>query len=124
MKYIRTEHFGVICLLLMTPLIIFAAPHEPSPAGGGWLELNPKLPLLQTKAPWFPDYLGPLTIEAWVYIDKPPSIQDVISLNAGSHVTFSIISQTDRFICAIVGDGYQARPAIFTSGVEGGSGKI
>ena len=108
----------------MTPLIISAAPHEPSPAGGGWLELNPNLPLVQTKAPWFPDYPGPLTIEAWVYIDKPPSIQDVISLNAGSHATFSIISQTDRFICAIVGNGYEASPAIFTNGGKGISGKI
>ena len=41
----------------------------------GWLELNPELPLVRTEKPWFPDYPGPLTIEAWVYIDSPPSVR-------------------------------------------------
>ncbi len=124
MKYIRREHWKVISIIFIMPFTSFAAPHEPSPAGGSWLELNSKLPLVQTEAPWFPDYPGPLTIEAWVYIDKPPSVQDVISLNDGSRANFSIIGQTNRFTCAIIGDGYEASPAIFTSGVEGGSGKI
>ena len=121
MKYVKET---LLMILLMLPLMLSAAPHEPSPAGGGWLELNPKLPLVQTEKPWFPDYPGPLTIEAWVYIDRPPSVQDIASLEAGSRAAFSIAGQTDRFTCAVVGDGYEASPAIVTRGVEGGSGKI
>ncbi len=121
MKWLKQTFLVII---LMLPLTLLAAPHEPSPAGGGWLELNPKLPLVQTEKPWFPDYPGPLTIEAWVYIDGPPVVQDVISLAAGSRAAFSIAGQTDRFTCAITGDGYEASPAIFTKGVEGGTGKI
>ena len=113
-----------LIIILMLPVTLLAAPHEPSPAGGGWLELNPELPLVQTEKPWFPDYPGPLTIEAWVYIDRPPSVRDVISLAAGSRAAFSILGQTNRFTCAIVGDGYTASPAIVTSAIEGGSGKI
>ena len=121
MKYVKET---LLMIILMLPLTLSAAPHEPSPAGGGWLELNPKLPLVQTEKPWFPDYPGPLTIETWVYIDRPPSVQDITSLEAGSRAAFSIVGQTDRFTCAIVGDGYKANPAIVTRGVEGGSGKI
>lgn len=121
MKY-RKE--TCLMIILMLPLTLLAAPHEPSPAGGGWLELNPELPRVQTEKPWFPDYPGPLTIEAWVYIDKPPSVQDIVSLEAGSRAAFSIVGQTDRFTCAIVGDGYKASPAIVTRGVGAGSGKI
>ena len=124
MKSISKAHLGIIGVLLMIPFTLCAAPHESSPAGGGWLELNPELPLVQTESPWFPDYPGPLTIEAWVYIDSPPSVQDVISLTAGSPAAFSIVGQTDRFTCAIVGDGSEASPAIVIRGVEGGSGKI
>ena len=113
-----------VVIILMMPLTLLATPHEPSPAGGGWLELNPELPLVQTETPWFPHYPGPLTIEAWVYIDRSPSVQNVISLAAGSPTAFSIVGQTDRFTCAIVGEGYEASPAIVTRGVEGGSGKI
>ncbi len=121
MKWIKQIFLGIILTL---PLTLYAAPHEPSPAGGGWLELDPELPLVQTEKPWFPDYQGPLTIEAWVYIERPPSVRDVISLAAGSRAAFSIVGQTDRFTCAIVGDGYTASPAIVTRGIEGGSGKI
>ena len=121
MKWLK--HIFLV-IILMLPLTLYAAPHEPSPAGGGWLELNSKLPRVQTEKPWFPDYPGPLTIEAWVYIDRPPSVRDVISLAAGSPAAFSIVGQTDRFTCAIVGDGYKASPAIVTNGIEGGSGKI
>ncbi|RKU16456.1 hypothetical protein C6500_17505 [Candidatus Poribacteria bacterium] len=124
MKSIGNILLAVIGIVMMMPLILFSAPHESSPAGGGWLELNPELPLVQTEAPWFPEYPGPLTIEAWVYIDRPPSVQGVISLATGSPVAFSIVGQTDRFTCAIVGDGYEASPAIVTKGIEGGSGKI
>ena len=124
MKSISKAHLGGIGVLLMVPFTLFAAPNKPSPAGGGWLELNPELPLVQTEKPWFPDYPGPLTVEAWVYIDRPPSVKNVISLNVGSPAAFSIVGQTDRFTCAVVGDGSEASPAIFTSGVEGGSGKI
>ena len=121
MKWLKQAYLVII---LMLPLMLYAAPHEPSPAGGGWLELNAKLSLVQTEKPWFPDYPGPLTIEAWVYIDRPPSVQDVISLATGSRAAFSIAGQTNRFTCAIVGDGYTASPAIVTTGVDGGSGKI
>ena len=124
MQYIRKTFLRIISIIFIIPLPLLAAPHEPSPAGRGWLELNPKLPLVQTEKPWFPDYLGPLTIEAWVYIDRPPSVQDIISLEAGSRAAFSIAGQTDRFTCAVVGDGYKASPAIVTKGVGAGSGKI
>ncbi len=124
MKSIGNIHLAVIGIVLMIPLKLVAAPHAPSPAGGGWLELSPELPPVQTEAPWFPEYPGPLTIEAWVYIDRPPSVQDVISLAAGSRAAFSIVGQTGRFTCAIVGDGCKASPAIATRGVAGGSAKI
>ncbi len=124
MQFIGNIRLAVIGIVMMMPFTLFAAPHAPSPAGGGWLELNPELPLVQTEAPWFPEYPGPLTIEAWVYIDKPPRVQGVISLEAGSRTAFSIVGQTDRFTCAIVGDGYKASPAIATRGVVGGSAKI
>lgn len=114
----------LIIILMLLSMTLLAAPHEPSPAGGDWLELNPELPLVQTEKSWFPDYPGPLTIEAWVYIDRPLSIRYAISLAAGSRAAFSILGQTNRFTCAIVGDGYAARPAIVTRGTEGGSGKI
>ena len=121
MKWLKPIFFVII---LMLPLTLVAAPNEPSPAGGGWLELNPELSLVQTEKSWFPDYSGPLTIEAWVYIDRPPSIQDIAALEAGSRAAFSIVGQTDRFTCAIVGDGYKASPAIVTRGIGSGSGKI
>lgn len=121
MKWLKETCLVMIFLL---PFTLLAAPHEPSPAGGGWLELNPELPLVQTEAPWFPKYPGPLTIEAWVYIDRPPSVQDVISLATGSQVAFSIVGQTGRFTCAIVGDGYKASPAIVTREIKGGTAKI
>ncbi len=121
MKYVKET---LLMIILMLPLTIFAVPHEPSPAGGGWLELNSELPLVQTEKPWFPDYPGPLTIEAWVYIDKPPSVRGVISLAVGSRAAFSIFGQTNRFTCAIVSDGYTASPATVTKEVDGGSGKI
>ena len=83
----------LIGILLMTPIMLFAAPHEPSPAGGGWLELNPKLGQIQTGAPWFPELTGELTIEAWVYVDEPLAKQ----------VIFSLVGQTDRFNCFLIG---------------------
>ena len=124
MKSVRKTLLAVIGIIFMIPLVLFAAPREPSPAGGGWLELDPELPSVQTESPWFPDYPGPLTIEAWVYIDRPPSVRDVASLTAGSSAAFSIAGQTDRFTCAVVGDGYEASPAIVTRGINGGSGVI
>ena len=124
MKSIGNIRLAVIGIVMMMPITLFAAPHEPSPAGGGWLELNPELPLVRTEKPWFPNYPGPLTIEAWVYIDRSPSVQNVISLAAGSRAAFSIVGQTGRFTCAIVGDGYKASPAIATRGVVDGSAKI
>ena len=123
MKSVRKMLLAVIGVVMM-PVVLFAAPHAPSPAGGGWLELNSELSLVQTEAPWFPDYPGPLTIEAWIYIDRPPSVQDVSLLGGASEAVFSIVGQTDRFTCAIVSDGYETSPAIMTRGVEGGTGKI
>ena len=93
MKNIRWTFLMILIGILITPIILFAAPHEPSPAGGGWLELNPKLGQVQTDAPWLPELTGTLTIEAWVYIDETLPKQ----------VTFSLVGQTDRFGCFMVG---------------------
>ncbi len=93
MQYLRDPFLIILIGILMTPILLFAAPHEPSPAGGGWLELNPKLGQLQTDAPWFPELTGKLTIEAWVYVDE-----SLPNLNV-----FSLVGQTDRFNCFILG---------------------
>ena len=93
MKYIRCPFLIILIGILMTPIILFATPHEPSPAGGGWLELNPKLGQVQTDAPWFPELTGMLTIEAWIYVDEPLPKQ----------IIFSLVGQTDRFNCCIEG---------------------
>ena len=93
MKYIRCPFLIILIGILMTPIILFAIPHEPSPAAGGWLELNPKLGQVQTDAPWFPELTEPLTIEAWIYVDETLPKQ----------VTFSLVGQTDRFSCFMTG---------------------
>ena len=93
MKYLRGTFLIILIGILMTPIILFAIPHEPSPAGGGWLELNPKLGQVQTEAPWFPELTGMLTIEAWIYVDE-----SLPNLNV-----FSLVGQTDRFNCFILG---------------------
>ena len=92
MQYLSRTFLTILTGILMTPIILFATPHEPSPAGGGWLELNPKLGQVQTDAPWFPELTGMLTIEAWIYIDAPLSKQ----------VVFSLVGQTDRFNCLLI----------------------
>ena len=93
MQYFRGTFLIILTGILMNPIILFAAPHEPSPAGGGWLELNPKLGQVQTEAPWFPELTGELTIEAWIYVDETlPKL-----------ITFSLVGQTDRFSCFMVG---------------------
>lgn len=112
----------LIGILLMTPIMLFAAPHEPSPAGGGWLELNPKLGQVQTDAPWFPELTGTLTIEAWIYVDEPLSKQ----------VVFSLVGQTDRFNCFLIGtpvdedeDGIlDTEPGILSQGTTEHSGTM
>ena len=93
MKYLRGTFLIILIGILMNPIILFAIPHEPSPAGGGWLELNPKLGQLQTDVPWFPELTGELTIEAWIYVDE-----SLPNLNV-----FSLVGQTDRFNCFILG---------------------
>ena len=93
MKYLRGTFLIILIGILMNPIILFAIPHEPSPAGGSWLELNPKLGQVQTDAPWFPELTGELTIEAWVYVDE-----SLPNLNI-----FSLVGQTDRFNCFILG---------------------
>ena len=93
MQYLRGTFLIVLIGILMNPIMLFAAPHEPSPAGGGWLELNPKLGQVQTEAPWLPELTGKLTIEAWIYVDETLPKQ----------ITFSFIGQTDRFGCLMVG---------------------
>ena len=93
MKYLRGTFLITLIGILMTPIILFAIPHEPSPAGGSWLELNPKLGQVQTEAPWFPELTGELTIEAWIYVDE-----SLPNLNV-----FSLVAQTDRFNCFILG---------------------
>ena len=93
MKYISSTFLIILTLLLTNPVVLFAAPHEPSPAGGGWLELDPKLGLVQTEAPWFPELTGPLTIEAWIYVDE----------TLPKEVEYSLVGQTDRFGCIMIG---------------------
>lgn len=93
MQYIKDTFLIMLIGILMTPIILSAAPHEPSPAGGGWLELNPKLGQVQTEAPWFPELTGLLTIEAWIYVDELLPKQ----------IIFSLVGQTDRFNCFIIG---------------------
>ena len=93
MQYLRGTFLIVLIGILMNPIILFAAPHEPSPAGGDWLELNPKLGLTQTEAPWLPELTGKLTIEAWIYVDETLPKQ----------VYFSLVGQTDRFSCFMTG---------------------
>ena len=66
MQYLRGTFLIVLIGILMNPIMLFAAPHEPSPAGGDWLELNPKIGLTQTEVPWLPELTGKLTIEAWI----------------------------------------------------------
>ena len=89
----KTITRAILIGILMTPIMLFSAPHEPSPAGGGWLELNPKLGQVQTDAPWFPELTGELTIEAWIYVDE----------TLPNQVRFSLVGQTDRFSCFIIG---------------------
>ena len=89
----KTITKAILIGILMTPIMLFAAPHEPSPAGGGWLELNPKLGQVETDAPWFPELTGTLTIEAWIYVDETLPKQ----------VRFSLVGQTDRFSCFMIG---------------------
>ena len=92
-KYIKETFLTILIIFLLTPTILFAAPHEPSPAGGGWIELDPKLGQVQTDAPWLPELTGKLTIEAWIYVDETLPKQ----------ITFSFIGQTDRFGCLMIG---------------------
>ncbi|MDE0470061.1 MAG: hypothetical protein OYL97_23685 [Candidatus Poribacteria bacterium] len=118
----KTITGAILIGILMTPIMLFAAPHEPSPAGGGWLELNPKLGQVQTDAPWFPELTGTLTIEAWVYVDEPLSKQ----------VIFSLVGQTDRFNCFLIGtpvdedeDGIlDTEPGILSQGTTEHSGTM
>ena len=116
MQYLRYPFLVILIGILMTPIILFAAPHEPSPAGGGWLELNPKLGLTQTEAPWFPELTGKLTIEVWVYVDE----------TLPNQVTFSLVGQTDRFGCFMIGlpvdenrdNVMDTRIGVFSNGTE------
>ncbi|MDE0323463.1 MAG: hypothetical protein OXN27_06025 [Candidatus Poribacteria bacterium] len=118
----KTITSAILIGILMTPIMLFAAPHEPSPAGGGWLELNPKLGQVQTDAPWFPELTGELTIEAWVYVDEPLSKQ----------IIFSLVGQTDRFNCFLIGtpvdedeDGIlDTEPGILSQGTTEHSGTM
>ena len=122
MQYLRGTFLIILIGILMTPIMLFAAPHEPSPAGGGWLELNPKLGQVQTDAPWFPELTGTLTIEAWIYVDEPLSKQ----------VIFSLLGQTDRFNCFLIGtpldedeDGVlDTEPGILSQGTTEHSGTM
>ncbi len=93
MQYLRGTFLIILIGILIIPIMLSAAPHEPSPAGGGWLELNPKLGQLQTDAPWLPELTEPLTIEAWIYVDETLPKQ----------VRFSLVGQTDRFSCFMIG---------------------
>ncbi len=93
MKYVKRAIFAILSIFHVISVVVFADPHEQSPAGGGWLELDPKLPLLQSESSWFPGIHGSLMLEAWIYIDEPPRPQ----------TAFSVVGQTDRFNWAIIG---------------------
>ncbi len=93
MRFFHHIFFAIIAGVLMGPSSLFAKPHEPSPAGGGWLELNRNIRPVESGTSWFPEALEPLTLEAWVYIEEPPSIQNA----------FSIVGQTNRFTWTILG---------------------
>ena len=116
MQYLRGTFLIILIILLLTPIILFAAPHEPSPAGGGWLELDPELGLTQTEAPWLPELTGELTIEAWIYVDETLPKQ----------ITFSLVGQTDRFSCFMFGipadedrdDIMDTRIGVFSNGTK------
>ena len=122
MQYLRSPFLILLTGILMTPIMLFAAPHEPSPAGGGWLELNPELGQVQTDAVWFPELTGTLTIEAWIYVDEPLSKQ----------IIFSLVGQTDRFNCFLIGmptdedeDGIlDTEPGILSQGTTEHSGTM
>ena len=122
MQYLRSPFLIILTGILMTPIMLFAAPHESSPAGGGWLELNPELGQVQTDAVWFPELTGTLTIEAWIYVDEPLSKQ----------IIFSLVGQTDRFNCFLIGmptdedeDGIlDTEPGILSQGTTEHSGTM
>ena len=122
MKNIRWTILIILIGVLITPIILFATPHEPSPAGGGWLELNPKLGQVQTDAPWLPELFGKLTVEAWIYVDEPLPKQ----------VIFSLVGQTDLFNCFLIGtpvdedeDGIlDTEPGILSQGTTEHSGTM
>ena len=93
---------------------------ERPPSGG--LELHAELPLDQSEEPWFPALPGPLTLEAWIYIDASPPFQKA----------FSLVGQTNRFNWAVLGgagdsnfDGIKdARGGILTKGIAGDAGIV
>lgn len=122
MKHIKKAFFTIIAILLMIPLTLSGVPHEPSPAGGGWLELDPELPRVQSESPWFPNYSGAFTLEAWIYIEEPPGIQEALSL----------VGKTNRFNWAILGhrgdsnfDGVRdATGGILIQQTKGASGMV
>lgn len=122
MRYIQIVLFVVLVVGWMTSFTLLAAPHEPSPAGGGWLELNSELPLVQSEEPWFPVLPGPLTLEAWIYIDESPPFQNA----------FSLVGQTNRFNWAVLGGAgdsnfdriKDARGGILTKGTAGDAGIV
>lgn len=92
MPSLRVILFAMLCVILTGRSPLPAAPHEPSPAGGGWLDFHSELSVIQSEGPWFPAFPGPLTLEAWLYVDEPPDIRNA----------FSIVGQTDRFNWAIL----------------------
>ena len=122
MGYLQIILFVVLVVGWMSSFPLLAAPHEPSPAGGGWLELSSELSVVQSEVPWFPVLTGPLTLEAWIYIDASPPLQNA----------FSLIGQTNRFNWAILGgagdsnfDGIKdARGGILTKGTDDDSGIV
>ena len=92
MPFLRVILFAMLGVILTGRSPLPAAPHEPSPAGGGWLDFHSELSVVQSEGPWFPAFPGPLTLEAWLYVDEPPDIRNA----------FSIVGQTDRFNWAIL----------------------
>ena len=92
------------------------------PPGAAGLELNSELPLVQSEDPWFPVLPGPLTLEAWIYIEVSPPFQNA----------FSLVGQTNRFNWAVLGGAgdsnfdriKDARGGILTKGTDGDAGIV
>lgn len=54
MPFLRVILFAMLGVILTGHSPLPAAPHEPSPAGGDWLDFHSELSVVQSEGPWFP----------------------------------------------------------------------